>query len=103
MKPAEAGGAMSGSLTLIAPARPMLSNLPVALFGSVMGISEQFEILAVQVERMEARQLLGDEQLEFAHAAMTVRYPTWQKPAWSPRNFCAAVGLRTSLTISGAR
>jgi hypothetical protein len=37
-------------------------------------ISEQFE-MAGQVERMESRQLLGDEQLAFAHAAMAVRYP----------------------------
>ena len=39
MKPPEAGGAMSESLALVAPGRPMLDNLPVGLFGSVMGVT----------------------------------------------------------------
>jgi hypothetical protein len=47
-------------------------------------ISEQFEILASQVERMEARQLLGNEQLEFAHAAMAVRYPDMGEASMQP-------------------
>jgi hypothetical protein len=47
-------------------------------------ISEQFEILAGQVERMEARQLLGSEQLEFAHAAMAVRYPDMGEASMEP-------------------
>ncbi len=39
MKPAEAGGAMSESLAVIAPGRPMLDYLPVGLFGSVIGVT----------------------------------------------------------------
>jgi hypothetical protein len=37
-------------------------------------ISEQFDSLAVQVERMERRRMCKDEQLRFAAAAMALRY-----------------------------
>jgi len=47
----------------------------IVVITGALRIAEQFEILAGQVERMEARQLLPDEQLEFARAAMAVRYP----------------------------
>jgi len=39
MKPAGAGGALSESLAVIAPGRPMLDYLPVGLFGSVIGVT----------------------------------------------------------------
>jgi len=39
MKPAETDGAMSKSLALVAPGRPMLDYLPVGLFGSVMSVT----------------------------------------------------------------
>jgi hypothetical protein len=45
-----------------------------------LAIAEQFEGLAVQVERMENRRLLQDEQLQFAEAALALRFP---KPAES--------------------
>jgi len=47
-------------------------------------ISEQFEILAGQVERMEVRQLLNDEQLKFVHTTMAVRYPDMAEASTQP-------------------
>jgi hypothetical protein len=38
-------------------------------------MSEQFDTLAAQVERMEQRRMLKDEQLRFAEAAQALRYP----------------------------
>jgi hypothetical protein len=40
-----------------------------------LGISERFEVLAAQVERMEQRRLFKDEQIHFAERALTLRYP----------------------------
>ena len=44
----------------------------------VMGalkMAEEFDRLAAQVERMELRRLLKDEQLRFAEAALAIRFP----------------------------
>jgi Domain of unknown function (DUF932) len=38
-------------------------------------VAEQFDSLASQVERMERRRMDKDEQLEFAEAALALRYP----------------------------
>lgn len=38
-------------------------------------LSEEFERLAAEVERMEHRRLLQDEQLRFAERALALRYP----------------------------
>jgi hypothetical protein len=38
-------------------------------------MSEEFDRLAAQVERMEQRHLLKDEQLRFAEAALAIRFP----------------------------
>jgi hypothetical protein len=38
-------------------------------------MSEEFDRLAAQVERMEQRRLMKDEQLRFAEAALTIRFP----------------------------
>jgi len=38
-------------------------------------ISERFDQLAAQVERMESRQMLKSEQLAFAERALTLKYP----------------------------
>ena len=40
-----------------------------------LGISERFEILAAQVERMEQRELAPEEQIGFAERALALRYP----------------------------
>jgi Domain of unknown function (DUF932) len=38
-------------------------------------LSEEFDLLAGQVERMELRHLQKDEQLQFAEAALAIRFP----------------------------
>lgn len=38
-------------------------------------MSERFDRLAAQVERMEARQMLRDEQLQFAERSLALKYP----------------------------
>jgi hypothetical protein len=38
-------------------------------------MTERFESLAAQIERMEQRRLLKDEQLKFAERALELRYP----------------------------
>src|ERR1700730_10924761 len=38
-------------------------------------MSERFDQLAAQVERMESRQMLKDEQLAFAERALTLKFP----------------------------
>ena len=40
-----------------------------------LGIAERFDVLAVQVERMEQRRLFKDEQVRFAERALSLRYP----------------------------
>lgn len=47
-------------------------------------VTEQFEQLAGQVERMEARQLLKDDQRAFARAALATRYPDALERGLSP-------------------
>jgi len=42
---------------------------------SALKVSEQFERLAAQVERMEARRLTRDEQVHFAERAIALRFP----------------------------
>jgi len=38
-------------------------------------MSERFDALAAQVERMEQRRLFKDEQIQFAERALTTRFP----------------------------
>lgn len=38
-------------------------------------MAEEFDLLAAQVERMEQRRLMKDEQLQFAEAALAIRFP----------------------------
>lgn len=40
-----------------------------------LGLSERFDVLAAQVERMEQRRLFKDEQIAFAEQALALRYP----------------------------
>lgn len=46
-----------------------------AVIVGALEMSERFELLAGQVERMEQRQLDMDEQIQFAQRALAVRYP----------------------------
>ena len=50
-------------------------NVVDEVIAGALKISDQFETLAAQVERMERRQMLKDEQLRFAEAALALRYP----------------------------
>jgi hypothetical protein len=50
-------------------------NVVDEVIEGALKISEQFDSLAAQVERMEQRRLVKDEQLQFAAAALTLRYP----------------------------
>lgn len=51
---------------------------------SAVKVSEQFESLAAQVERMEARQLSRAEQVRFAERALALRYPDPSQSGMSP-------------------
>ncbi|HEY0799195.1 MAG TPA: DUF932 domain-containing protein, partial [Steroidobacteraceae bacterium] len=46
-----------------------------AVVSGALEMTERFEVLAAQVERMEARILDGGEQIRFAERAMLLRYP----------------------------
>ncbi len=54
---------------------PHRGNVVDAVIAAALQVSEQFESLAAQVERMERRRMLKDEQLRFAEAALALRYP----------------------------
>jgi hypothetical protein len=47
-------------------------------------MSEQFDLLATQVERMEQHHLLKAEQLQFAEAALAIRFPDPAQSRMSP-------------------
>lgn len=50
-------------------------NVVDDVVAGALEISERFESLATQVERMEQRRLLKDEQLHFAERALALRFP----------------------------
>jgi putative addiction module killer protein len=50
-------------------------NVVDEVIEAALKVSEQFETLAVQVERMEQRRVMKDEQLRFAERALALRYP----------------------------
>lgn len=50
-------------------------NVVDEVIQAALKVSEQFESLAVQVERMEQRRVMKDEQLRFAERALALRYP----------------------------
>ncbi len=51
---------------------------------SALKLSEDFERLAGEVERMEQRPLLKDEQIRFAEQALALRYPDPDKAGMQP-------------------
>lgn len=59
---------------------PHRGNVVDEVIAGALQIAERFDELAAQVERMEARQLLMDEQIAFAERALVLRFP---KPAES--------------------
>ena len=52
-------------------------------------VAERFDSLAAQVERMECRRMLKDEQLEFAEAALALRYPDPAQRGMQPSQLLA--------------
>ncbi len=50
-------------------------NVVEAVVSGALKVADQFESLAVQVERMERRHLFKDEQLRFAERALALRFP----------------------------
>ncbi|TLY98529.1 MAG: DUF945 domain-containing protein [Gammaproteobacteria bacterium] len=50
-------------------------NVLDEVIAGALKVAERFESLAVQVERMEQRRLLKDEQLAFAERALALRFP----------------------------
>lgn len=50
-------------------------NVVEEVVAGAVRMSEQFESLAAQVERMERRQMLKDEQFAFAEGALALRFP----------------------------
>jgi hypothetical protein len=50
-------------------------NIVDDVVAHALGISERFDVLAAQVERMEQRRLSEEEQIAFAERALTLRYP----------------------------
>ena len=67
-------------------------NVVDDVVAQALGISERFEILAAQVERMEQRELAPEERIHFAEQALTLRYP---EPAQA--------GMAASLLLSCRR
>lgn len=50
-------------------------NVVDEIIAGALQVAEQFDSLATQVERMEARPLLKDEQIRFAERALAFRFP----------------------------
>lgn len=59
-------------------------NVVDEVVAGALRISERFDRLAAQVERMEARQMLKDEQLAFAARALALKYPVVQESGIAP-------------------
>lgn len=55
-----------------------------AVIAGALEMSERFELLAGQVERMEQRQLEPSEQIAFAQRALAVRYPEMAECGMQP-------------------
>jgi len=54
---------------------PHRGNVVEEVVTGALKLSENFDRLAMEVERMEGRQLFKDEQLQFAGRALALRYP----------------------------
>lgn len=59
-------------------------NVVDEVIAGALRISEQFDGLAEQVQRMEGRQLLKDDQLRFAEAALAARHPDMAEASMHP-------------------
>jgi len=59
-------------------------NVVDEVVAGALKVAERFESLAAQVERMERRQLLKDEQLAFAEGALALRFPEPAQSGMAP-------------------
>lgn len=59
-------------------------NIVGDVVAHALGLSERFEVVAAQVERMELRRLGKDEQIKFAERALTLRYPDPARAGMAP-------------------
>jgi hypothetical protein len=59
-------------------------NVVEEVIDRALDISERFEVLALQVERMERHRLLPAEQVRFAERALTLRYPGTAESGMQP-------------------
>jgi hypothetical protein len=59
-------------------------NVVEEVVTGAIGISRRFDLLADQVERMERRRMLKDEQLQFAERALAFRFPEPQSCGVEP-------------------
>jgi len=59
-------------------------NVVDEVVAGALKLSEEFERLAVEVQRMEQRHLLKDEQLAFAGRALALRYPEADQAGMQP-------------------
>ena len=63
---------------------PHRGNVVDEVVTGALKLSENFERLAAQVERMEQRHLFKDEQLRFAERALALRYPNPEEARMQP-------------------
>jgi hypothetical protein len=63
---------------------PHRGNVVDEVVAGALKLSENFERLAGQVERMERRHLFKDEQLRFAERALALRYPNPEEARMQP-------------------
>jgi hypothetical protein len=64
-------------------------NVVDDVIAAALKVSERFGSLAAQVERMEARRLLKDEQLAFAERALALRFPDAAQSGMQPSQLLA--------------
>lgn len=63
---------------------PHRGNVVDQVIAGALQIAERFDELAAQVERMEQRQFLKDEQIAFAERALALRYPNPAESGMQP-------------------
>jgi hypothetical protein len=63
---------------------PHRGDVVDAVVTGALEMSERFESLATQVERMESRPMFKDEQVEFAERALALRYPVIAESGMQP-------------------
>lgn len=65
-------------------------NVVDEVIAGALQIADRFDELAAEVERMEARQLLKDEQIGFAQRALVLRFPTPAESGLQPSQLLKA-------------